>query len=273
MKISFASRVLGVNRSLFYRTGKQRNPGDKELLKKISCQIEKMPGCGYKKYAHILGVNHKKIYRIMKDSGLLQKRRTTFKVKTTDSNHRLPVFENLAKNISTNALDQLWVGDITYIHLQNNRFAYLATVIDAHSRRIIGWSFDLHMRAELCTSALQKAIETRQKKTFNHSLVFHSDRGSQYASTAHRKLLDDCGIKGSMSGKGYCYDNSMAESFFRTLKVEDVYLKDYRNLKSALSGIGNFIENIYNRQRPHWGIHLSTPMQFENDLLVEQNVA
>jgi transposase InsO family protein len=273
MAVSHAAGALQLNRSLHYRARPAEcGARDAELRAQLEKCIAQLPGCGYKKYAAALGENHKRVYRLMRKWGLLQRPKRRCAVTTTDSNHALPVFENLARGILPNGLDQLWVGDITYIRV-GGRFMYLAVVMDARSRRILGWALASHMRAELCTAALRMAAQRRGESKFGGRLVFHSDRGSQYASHAHRELLSELEITGSMSRKGNCYDNAQAESFFRTLKVEEVYLKDYRSCSEARFNIEHFIEEVYNKLRYHWSLGLQTPDQFEQSLLVEQVVA
>lgn len=273
-----ATKLLDLGRSTNYRASKKVRKDESQIEGKIGQIIELLPGTGYKKITRHLRndynmlINHKKIYRIMHERGLLRKKKRSFKIATTNSKHSLPIFENLVQDMVLTDINQLWVGDITYIHLSNNKVLYLATIIDAYSRRCIGWSLNRHMRTDLCLSALEQAMKTRKCLQYHGKLVFHSDRGSQYASHEHRNKLAHCAILGSMSGKGNCYDNAKAETFFRTLKVEDVYLKDYKSEAEAQQGIGTFI-GLYNKRRLHWALDLKTPVQFEQNLLDQQSVA
>lgn len=257
---------------------------DNKICHEIQNIVSEMAGSGYRMVTHHLvnrvgrQINHKRVFRLMKEMNLLHKKRKSTQPRTTDSNHKLPVFENLTSDLELTTINQLWVGDITYIKLRTGNFVYLATVLDAYSRRCIGYAMDNNMRAELCTKAMEMAIETRIGvegigRIDDKSPIFHSDRGSQYASSIHRELLYRNGIRGSMSARGKSGDNAKAESFFRTLKVEEVYLSEYQNLIEARSRIQSFIENIYNRKRLHSSLGYRSPAQFEQALLVEQQVA
>jgi len=160
-------------------------------------------------------------------------------------------------------LDQLWVADITYIRLAED-FAFLAAVLDAFSRRVIGWALDVHLRADLATAALTMAIAARQPQP--GSLIHHSDRGVQYACGDYMSLLEAHGIQPSMSRVGNPYDNAQAESFMKTLKQEEADGRDYRDIDDARERIGTFIEQVYNRQRLHSALAYRPPAEFEENL-------
>ena len=196
------------------------------------------PADGYRRVAKELGqrgwrVNHKRVLRLLRADNLLCLRRQAF-VHTTDSRHDLPVHPNLARELTVTGIDQLWVSDITYVRLQAE-FVYLAVILDAYSRRVVGWALGRTLQAELAIAALQMALDARRPAP---GLVHHSDRGVQYASLAYTALLKDQGIRISMSGKGNPYDNAQAESFMKTLKYEEVYRNEYRDFEEAYRLIG-----------------------------------
>ena len=192
------------------------------------------------------------------DNLLCLRRRKSF-VRTTDSEHGWPVYPNLAAKIQTAGSNQLWVADITYIRLLQE-FVYLAVVLDAWSRRVVGWALGRSLEAELALTALRMAIAERRP---HPGLVHHSDRGVQYACGAYRALLEQHGIRGSMSRKGNPYDNAFAESFLKTLKHEEVYRNEYRDVGEAVAGIGEFIERVYNQKRLHSALGYLAPAEFE----------
>jgi transposase InsO family protein len=179
---------------------------------------------------------------------------------TTDSRHNLPVYPNLAKQMVLKAINQLWVADITYIRLQVE-FVYLAVVLDAFSRRVIGWALGRTLEAELALSALRMALEERKPQP---GLVHHSDRGVQYASQEYIGLLKEHQAQISMSRKGNPYDNAACESFMKTLKYEEVYRNEYRDFHEARASIQEFLERVYNQQRLHSALGYLPPAEFEN---------
>jgi putative transposase len=197
----------------------------------------------------------------MRQDNLLCLRRRAFVPATTDSKHGWPVVPNLARGMQLSGLDQLWVADITYIRLQEE-FAYLAVILDAFSRRVIGWALEDHVTARLAVDALRMAIEARRPAP--DSLIHHSDRGVQYACSDYSELLAVYKIAASMSRVGNPYDNAKAERFMRTLKTEQVDGTLYRNLAHAQTDIGGFIEQIYNSQRLHTALGYLTPVAFED---------
>jgi len=208
-------------------------------------------------------MNHKRVLRLMRRDNLLCLRRRPFVPVTTDSRHEWRIVPNLARGLVPTGLDQLWVADITYVRLAED-FAFLAVLLDAFSRRVIGWALDMHLRASLATAALRMAIEARQPVP--GTLIHHSDRGVQYACGEYTVLLEAHDIQPSMSRVGNPYDNARAESFIKTLKQEEVDGRDYRDLNHAREAIGAFIEDIYNRQRLHSALAYRPPVEFETSL-------
>lgn len=213
-------------------------------------------------------VNHKKVGRIMREDNLLCLRRRKFVV-TTDSNHNLRIYPNLAGEMVVTAIDQLWRADITYIRLETE-FVYLAVVLDAYSRKVVGWALDRHLAADLAIAALQMALRRRKPTA---GLTHHSDRGVQYASNNYIALLKDHAARISMSRRGNPYDNAACESFMKTLKYEEVYRQDYRDLAEARASIQTFIEKIYNGKRLHSALGYRPPIEFERSLLTPSSAA
>jgi transposase InsO family protein len=207
-------------------------------------------------------VNRKRVLRLTREDNLLCLRRRSFVPATTDSSHRFRVYPNLARKLETMALNQLWVADITYVRLLE-AFAYLAVILDAHSRRVVGWAMETHLQASLALQALDMALLERE--VIPGGLVHHSDRGVQYACGDYIARLEAHGIVPSMSRVACPYDNAMAESFMKTLKSEEVEGRAYRDLKHAKRDIGSFIEQVYNRQRLHSALDYRPPMEFEQD--------
>jgi len=220
---------------------------------------------GYRRVAYQLVregfvVNHKHVLRLMREDNLLCLRKRSFVPMTTDSKHNWRVVPNLARGMELTAIDQLWVADITYIRMQEE-FVYLAVVLDAFSRRVIGWALEKHLQASLAIAALTMAIEARRPKP--GSLIHHSDRGVQYACNDYAALLEVHDIQASMSRIGNPYDNAKAESFMKTLKHEQVDGTSYRNADQARRSIGSFIEDVYNRYRLRSALGYRPPAEFE----------
>jgi putative transposase len=203
-------------------------------------------------------VNPKRVYRLMREDNLLCVRRRKFAV-TTNSNHGRKIHPNLARHMVLTGVDQLWVADITYIRLAEE-FVYLAVILDAHSRRVIGWALERTIEDDLTLAALQMALARR---TVRPGIVHHSDRGSQYASGDYTDLLKDNGIDISMSRKGNPWDNAACESFMKTLKYEEVLRSEYRDLAEARASIGEFLEKVYNEKRLHSALGYRPPVEFE----------
>ena len=211
-------------------------------------------------------VNHKRVHGILREDNLLCLRRRKFAL-TTDSGHALRVYPNLARQVVLTDVDQLWRADITYVRLQEE-FVFLAVILDAYSRRVIGWALDRTLESGLALAALRMAISRR---SVGPGLVHHSDRGVQYASRDYTDLLHSQGIQISMSRKGNPWDNAACESFMKTLKYEEVYRSQYRGLAEARASISHFLERIYNRQRLHAALGYVPPAEFEAHLAAEKN--
>jgi transposase InsO family protein len=209
-------------------------------------------------------VNSKRVLRIMREDELQCHRRKKF-VRTTDSDHGLRVYPNLAKDLLLTGVNQLWAADITYIRLLLE-FVYLAVILDAFSRKVIGWALGRTLEAGLTVTALKQAIARGRVQP---GLVHHSDRGSQYASTEYIDLLTEHDILISMSRRGNPYDNAKAESFFKTLKYEEVYRTEYRDFEDAHRQIRKFIESVYNQERLHSALGYRPPVEFEQSLRLQ----
>ena len=228
--------------------------------KKIETILGETPCYGYRKMVAAFKrvgeiVNHKKMMRLMHETGLKQKRRK-YKPRTTDSRHKLQVFPNIITGIIPWFSHHIWVGDITYVQLPNG-FCYVAIVLDVFTKKVVGWSIALNMEKELVMEAMIMALE---KGT---PLFFHSDRGGQYCSTDHIQLLEKNNVKISMADTGVSVDNPFAESFNHTLKVEEVYLKHYESFEEAKVSIGKFITDVYHAKRLHQSLGYLTPDEFE----------
>jgi transposase InsO family protein len=205
-------------------------------------------------------VNRKRVLRLMQQESLLCKKKR-FKPVTTDSSHGLPVYPNLLKNAEINGLNQVWASDITYVQLLHEHI-YLAVILDLYSRKCIGWELSRNIDSQLAMNALDRAIENRWSES-TQGLVHHSDQGVQYASHDYVDCLKEHSILISMSRKGNPYDNAFAESFIKTLKVEEVYLNEYGTFEDAYSNIWRFIEKVYNKKRLHSSLGYRSPEQFE----------
>lgn len=237
-----------------------------ELRGQIQSVALEMRSYGYRpitKELHRRGVivNHKRVLHLLRADNLLCLRQRAY-VTTTDSNHKLTVYPNLARELVLSNINQLWVADITYIRLKRE-FIYLAVLLDAFSRRCIGWALSRQINTQLALAALRMALQTR---TIQPGLVHHSDQGVQYASFEYVAVLHRHDIQISMSRAGNPYDNAQAERFMRTLKEEEVYLNDYETFPEVRTSIRHFIEAVYNRKRLHSAIGYLTPVEFEASL-------
>jgi putative transposase len=257
-----------VSRASYYRfVGSVAQDQDMELRNAIQKIAISRPTYGYRRVQAELKrrgqqVNHKRVRRLMREDNLLCVRRRSF-VRTTDSKHGFTVYPNLAKGMVLTDINQLWVADITYIRLRSE-FVYLAVILDAYSRRVIGWELSNSLAAELAVGALRMALNGRR---FAPGLIHHSDRGVQYASGDYTELLRAHKIQISMSRRGNPYDNAQAESFMKTLKYEEVYRSDYRDQRDVRSSIGHFLEKVYNQKRLHSALGYLPPAEFERSLV------
>jgi putative transposase len=259
--------LTGVSRASYYRHGRRAVPGReqtelRDVLQRLAVAHRHY---GYRRLHALLrragwAVNHKRVLRLMRTDNLLCLRRRAFVPATTDSRHDWRVVPNRARGMQVTGLDQLWVADITYLRLREE-FAFLAVVLDAFSRRVVGWALELHLRAALAVAALHMALAERRPAP--GQLIHHSDRGVQYACAEYSALLTAHGIQASMSRIGSPYDNATAESFMSTLKREEVDGRAYRTAQEARRSIGSFIEEVYNRQRLHSALNYLAPADFE----------
>jgi len=260
-------RTAGVSRASYYRDWGERAPRVEEV--ELRDRVQRLAlghrFYGYRRITELVRregwpVNRKRIARIMAEDNLLALRKPAFRPATTDSRHDWRVWPNLARRLIPMATDQLWVADITYVRLAE-AFVYLAVVLDAFSRKVVGWAMADHLRAELAIEALEMALQTRE--AIPGGLVHHSDRGVQYACADYIDRLQAHRIQPSMSRAGCPYDNAMAESFMKTLKAEEVNGAAYRDLADARSRIGSFLEDVYNRQRLHSALGYLSPQEYE----------
>ena len=240
------------------------------LLEQIFSIVAEFPKYGYRRITEELHrrnqkINHKRVLNIMHQNGLQPKKKRKY-VKTTDSNHSNPIYPNLTKNKIINGLNEVWPADITYIYFGNNEKAYLATIIDKYSRKCLGWQLSHNIDTQLCVDALTMALHTREKMSIV-GLIHHSDRGSTYTSEKYTSLLKEHGITISMSRKATPTDNAHAESFFKTVKYEEVFMNEYNSFTDAYENIKHFIEEVYNQKRLHSAISYQPPTEFEEKIL------
>lgn len=278
--IDLMCRLLGVTRSGYYgykrrNKGRPDDPYHRELLEAVRVVAE---GSGYsygsrrmKKALNALSypVSRSKARKLIREAGVQVKYRKKYKV-TTNSNHKQPVFDNvLNRQFMVEKRDKAYVGDITYLWTQEG-WLYLAVVIDLYSRRVVGWSIGSRMKAQLVCDALKMAMWQRRPAA---GLIVHSDRGSQYASKEYVGLLKDNGFVGSMSRKGNCWDNAVAESFFGSLKQERVHWTHYQTRIEAQQDVMSYITMFYNHHRLHSTLGYKSPNQFEAEQVELRKVA
>jgi len=253
-----------VSRAGFYRRGVRSRSASVALRDQVQRVALEWPTYGSRRITAELrrgglSVNRKRVQRLMREDNLLCLRKRKF-VATTDSTHGLKVYPNLAAALVVSGINQLWRADITYIR-RLEEFVYLAVVLDAFSRRAIGWALDSTLEARLAVAALEMALERRRPAP---GLVHHSDQGVQYVSYDYVALLEAHQVRISMSRRGNPWDNAICESFMKTLKCEEVYRSEYRNLAEARARIGEFLEEIYNPKPLHSSLGYFPPAEFEH---------
>ncbi len=266
LSIERMCQLSQVSRAGFYRWLPKPPPVEEEMEMRSVIQrivLENRQRYGYRRVSAELRrrgmqVNHKRVARIMRQDNLLAVQPRRFVV-TTKSNHKLEVYLNLARRMKLTGIDQLWVADITYIRLKIE-FVYLAVILDAFSRRVVGWSLDRTLTTRISMAALEQAIAVRQPLP---GVVHHSDRGVQYASQDYVAVLEKHGMVPSMSRPANPYDNASCESFMKTLKREEIYVNQYTDLEHLRSNVEEFIESYYNRRRLHSSLGYCPPDEFE----------
>jgi putative transposase len=272
LPLARACQLLGLNRGSYYRIREQPAPAADALALRQAMEqvVLEFPAYGYRRVTKSLQragwrVNHKRVLRLMREERWLCRWKRRW-VRTTDSQHGLTVYPNLLKQAgwrSLTGIDQAWVADLTYIRLPES-FCYLAALLDAYSRKVVGWELSQEIDARLAVAALEQALKARKPAP---GWIHHSDQGVQYACRDYVQVLEAAGARISMSGKGRPRDNAQAESFMRTLKHEEVYLQDYQTFAEAKQAIGRFIEAVYNEKRLHSSLGYRPPSEFE-ELLV-----
>jgi len=268
LPVAATIEALSLSRATHYRHKLNATEPDPDIQLRDCIQRIALdwPQYGYRRitaelHRQSLEANHKRVLRLMREDNLLCLRKRSF-IHTTDSRHGLAVYPNLVPELTITSINQLWVADITYIRLLRE-FVYLAVILDAYSRRCIGWALEPYLEAGLALEALRMALASRR---IEPGLVHHSDRGVQYASSAYCDLLKEQGIRISMSRRGNPYDNAQAERFMRTLKYEEVYLFEYETMAEARARISHFIEEVYNQKRLHSAIGYVPPAEYEQKL-------
>ena len=261
---------MGLARSSYYYRAKgqpeAKVKADADIRDRLEALALKFPRYGYRRMTAQLkregyGANHKRVLRIMREARLLVKTRKRT-VRTTESRHGYAAYPNLYKRVDVKEIDTVWVADITYIRVLLG-FVYLAVILDAFSRKVVGYALSKSLDPQLTLCALKSAVSARRPK---RGCIHHSDRGVQYACNEYVGLLETHGFRGSMASKGNPYENAQVESFFKTLKTEEVYLMDYRDWDDVVRHLPVFIEDVYNRERLHSALGYMSPEEFERTL-------
>ena len=260
--------LAGVSRAGYYRWLEEEAPDQAEMEQRISIQqiaLAHHRRYGYRRitaelHRQGMSINHKRVSRILREDNLLAIRYRKY-ILTTDSQHEQPVYINLAARMTLSGINQLWVADITYIRLRAE-FVFLAVVIDRFSRKAIGWALECTLAARLALAALRQAVALRQPPP---GVVHHSDQGIQYACAEYMEELQRHGMVPSMSRPANPYDNAVCESFLKTLKQEEIYCRQYRDMAELSAHLEEFIEHYYNRQRLHSALGYRTPEEFERE--------